>query len=162
MQHFELLSPFNTIWVQTFTVDSSESEYLNPMSSRPIVDGEWLQFADNYNYTVGRGGDGEADEEDAATVPSFPVYIQSGAYSTQVIGGLPLLFLGAYEARTNLVNSPDGLSVGDPLSVQDFDDGGIVRRGLGLAEAGHYIVGYVVRLWASGRYADWVQFIHEG
>ena len=75
---------------------------LNPDTTEPVVDGEWLEL--NASYTLIRGS-GER------LVPCFPVFAERGRYDTQAIGKLPVIFGGMYEFDTDLVNSGHGITL---------------------------------------------------
>lgn len=144
---------YSTLYVKDlpYTVGTGEDPNLNPFqpsSSRPLIEGEWLQFGANYSFT--RGGDnavgspGVPDNE--GTVPSFIYFQERGRYDAQstkmahcVIG--PAFF----EFDTRLCVTA-GLNVGDLVSVWDLDTfDGRIRRGLAAHSAG-WAVGRVSRI----------------
>jgi len=117
---------------------------LNPNNANPLYDGEWLQL--DTNYKAARGADGSGVHE--AIVPSWQLFAERGRYDTQSIQKAPLLFIGGYEAETSIY-LVTGLSIGDPLVVQDVTIDGVTKRGLAKLPVGsgeHMIVGYVTRL----------------
>lgn len=151
---FELISELQTLNRRDFPV--ADESMLNPLSARPLVEGEWLEL--NGSYQLVRGGDNNAGTADEATQYGvFPVHTERGRYDVQAIKKVNVLYMGMYEAETQIANLTS-LAVGSALTVQDVNIGGIVRRGLAVtgSTSGRIIVGYVTRLPGSGR----VRFIH--
>ena len=125
---------------------------LNPDTTEPVVDGEWLEL--NASYTLIRGS-GER------LVPCFPVFAERGRYDTQAIGKLPVIFGGMYEFDTDLVNSGHGITLGAPVCVADVTAAGGTKKGLIVCAGGatsHFVVGWCTRLPASGK----VRILHTG
>jgi len=136
---------------------------LNPLDSRPLVEGEWLEL--DSNYLLARAGDnnaGTADEGLNAAV--FPVFTERGRYETQAIGKVTVLFLGMYEAET-LIHPADvgAYNIGDPLTVQDVSVGGVVRRGLAVSAGAdeRTVVGFISKITGTGASAL-LRFVHFG
>ena len=154
---FELVSELQMLNRRDFSV--ADETMLNPLNSRPLVEGEWLAI--DSNYKLAREGDnnsGTADEGTSYAV--FPVHTERGRYDTQVVKKVNVLFMGMYEAETQIVDTT-GLALGDSLTVQDISIGGIVRRGLKKnsgSTSGRVVVGYVTKLY-SGQTK--VRFIHQ-
>jgi len=149
----------------TTPAESSDLNPFDPSSSRPLVEGEWLERADADK--VKRGGNnvvsvsGTPDGE--GTTPAFLYFNEKGRYDVQMTRRAHIIQgpVG-FEFRTKLCCSA-GLSVGDAVSVWDWDgvDGefGCVRRVLAKAVAG-FIVGRVTRIFATNDIA--VYFNPEG
>jgi hypothetical protein len=64
-----------------------------------------------------------------------------------------VLFIGGYEADCDIVNSPHGFQIGDPISVATVSVGGVNKKGMiKPTHAGqHLVIGWVTRLPASGK-----------
>lgn len=129
---------------------AADTTLLNPVASNPLIDGEWLELDSNYKAARGSG---------EAAVPSFVLFAERGRYDTQSIGKVPLLFIGGYEAETQVCDLT-GLAVGNGLVVQDVTVSSLTRRGLaklGTGSGEHLVFGYVtkvltdrVRFWTMG------------
>lgn len=123
---------------------------LNPNNANPLLDGEWLELDSNYKLARGSG---------EAAAPSWQLFAERGRFDTQSIGKAPVLFMGGYEAESQIVNL-SGLVAGSALMVTDVTFQSLTRRGLALSatSAGeHLIFGYVtkvltdrVRYWYPG------------
>jgi hypothetical protein len=153
---FELVTELQTLTRRDFPAADETS--LNPLSVRPLVEGEWLEL--DSNYKLARGGDNNAGTPDEGlSMNSFVVHTERGRYDVQAIRKVNVLMLGMYEADTQIVDTA-GLALGDALTVQDISIGGVVRRGLKKAgaTAGRVVVGYVSKLYASGPAK--VRFVH--
>jgi hypothetical protein len=138
MNNFILKTPFAMVHTRSFELVIPE--LLDPTYSGtggPLVMGEFLQI-DDASYKMERGtGDAEC--------PSFAFFQAQGAYDIQALGKAPFLFVGPYEAET-LVMLDTSIVVGSPLMVTDITFDGVAnRRGLALATATHYVVGYCTR-----------------
>ncbi len=120
---------------------------LNPSNANPILDGEWLELNSSYKLIRGTG---------ASVKPAFQVWTEKGRYDTQAIGKSTVLFLGAYEAETSVVNMT-GISVGDALVVDDVTIGGLTRRGLKKIPAS--TGSYAVRAWATRVLTSKIRYI---
>src|SRR5688500_13639350 len=90
--------------------DLADPTLLNPVGTNPLLDGEWLQLNSSYKLTRGAAGD--------VAVPSYQLFAERGRYDTQSIGKVPVLFIGGYEAETDIADFT-GLAVNDPLKVSD-------------------------------------------
>jgi len=144
-----LISEVLPVQRRDFTL--TDPTILNPNATNPLVAGEWLEM-DTTTYTVKRGT-GEAASA------SWQVFSLRGQYDTQAISKSTLLWAGAYEADTTIVNTA-GLAVGNFLVVADCTIGGLTKRGV-IKAAGtgqHMVVGIVTRLTATGK----IRFLHQG
>lgn len=138
---FRLVSEFTNIHRRPFEL--VDPLILKATNANPLLMGEWLQHAG----TVGRMDRG--GEAAGATVPSWPVFSETGRYETQALGKVPILYMNAFEADT-LVFAAAGLTLGAPVSVGDVTIATLVRRGLLLNPGGVVLtVGYVTRLPAN-------------
>ena len=136
--HLTLITPVMAIQRRDFSYDVPAQ--LNPTNANPLLDGEFVQI--NSSYQVSRGSAGEVH------VPTYPVFTEQGRYDTQALGKVDILFLGGFEAETDLYTAA-GLAVGSPLMVTDVTYGGLTRKALALAAGGgatHTVVGWVTRL----------------
>lgn len=151
---FELVTELQTLTRRDF--GAADETALQPLSTRPLIEGEWLDI--DANYKLARGGDNSAGTADeGTTMLTFPVHTERGRYDVQAIKKINVLFLGMYEAETQVM-SATSLVLGSALTVQDISLGGVVRRGLAIASAsaGRVVVGYVSKLVSSTK----IRFIH--
>jgi hypothetical protein len=144
-----LISEVTPLMRRDFTL--TDTTLLNPVAANPLVDGEWLEM-DSASYTVKRGT-GEAASN------SWPVFSLRGQYDTQAIGKACLLYAGAFEAETSIVNTTS-IVVGSFLVVADVTIGGLTKRGLKLAAGAgqHMVVGVCTKLPGGGK----IRFLHRG
>ena len=134
MINFKLVSEFQTIQRRPFEL--YDSTILNPVSTNPLIDGEFLEL-DATTYKMKRG------TVNPAIVPSFCYFAEQGRYEVQAIKKGPFLYLGWYEADTMVMDATT-VVVGSPLEVNDVTYGTLTRRGLKLATTGK-VVGYCTR-----------------
>lgn len=144
-----------------YIAGSGESADLNPFmgsSTRPLVEGEWLQLSATSGGAprFTRGGNnavvtpGTPDSE--GTVPAFMYFMEEGRIDSQVAGMAHCVRgpLG-FEFRTKLCNTT-GLSVNDKVSVWDYDGPAgsynLVRRALAAWSSG-WVVGRVSRIYGT-------------
>ena len=133
--NFEIVAPSHTALIKRDTVpnlgaaSSNMPTSLNPnntSSTLPrLLDGEWMNLTDTGKFT--RAGYGITTAGAATTAdcqkPAYPIWVPHGDYSVQQVGSFPLIFLGTFEAWTQLYkynNTNDPLanfSVGDRLIV---------------------------------------------
>lgn len=152
--YFEFKSDVATLLRRDFAPVTASD--LQPNGSRPLVEGEYLEL-DTTEFKVKRGGDNNAGTANAATVPSFPVWAERGRYDVQGLGKVPVIYLGMYEAESQIVDTT-GADEGDALTVVDLTHGSLVRRGLKkTTTSGDMVVGWVVRV-LTGK----LRFIHTG
>jgi hypothetical protein len=161
--YIEILIPgYSTLWTKDLPYlagsgDAAGANPLDPDDARPLVEGEFLEFAASSNKPrFTRGGDnvvsssGTPDGE--SSNPAYLYFQEKGRYDAQstkmvhcVIG--PALF----EFRTKLCYSA-GLSVNSQVSVWDWDGRsgafGVVRRVLAVRSAG-YSIGRVSRIYGT-------------
>ena len=148
--NFNLITELQTLTRRDFPVE--DSDVLNPLSSNPLIDGEWLEL--NSNYRLARGSD------EGTNPLVFVVHTERGRYDTRAIGKANVLYLGAFEAETSVIDTTS-LVQGSPLTVQTVSLGGVNKRALKLAGATalRVIVGFVSRIYpATGR----VRFVSFG
>lgn len=143
---------YSTLWTKDlpYTEGTGEDDLdpLDPGSSRPLIEGEWLEIAsDGKRYT--RGGNNDSADADEGTKLAFIYFMERGRYDSQVGQKCHCVWgPSGYELRTKGCDST-GLSVGSLVSVQDVeDDDGIVRRWLALAVAG-LVIGQVTRIYGT-------------
>lgn len=160
--YFQFITPgYSELWTLDvpYVPGSGEASDLNPFaprtSDRPLLEGEWLQFAappsGGSGKYVTRGGNnaistpGTPDGE--GTKPAFPYWMEQGRGDVQTRRKAHIVFgPSGYVFRTQVCDTT-GLVVGDAVSVWDIDSlgGSIVRRGLAKRSSG-YGVGYVVAI----------------
>lgn len=139
------------------TGEDSDINPFKPTDDRPLVEGEFLEIgASGGAPRYSRGGNnavavsGTPDGE--GTSPAFLYFMEEGRYDAQVAGQAHCIRgpLG-FEFRTKLCYS-GGLSVGDRVSVWDWDGRagayGVVRRVLAAYSAG-WVVGRVSRIYGT-------------
>jgi len=136
------------------TGDAADLNPFDPTSVRPLVEGEWLERAAGRKVT--RGGNnamavsGTLDNQ--GTAPAFLYFGEEGRYDAQARKLAHVVQDTRYEFRTKLCDST-GLAVGDPVSVWDWDGPagayGIVRRVLGAATSGGFVIGHVTRVYGT-------------
>lgn len=144
--HMELVTELMPINRRDFPLD--DASLLNPNATNPLLDGEWLTLTDAYQLSRG----GLTSSQELAKL-SFQLFAERGRYDVQAIGKVPVLFIGGYEADCDIVNTPHGLQVGDPIMVADVVVGGLHKNGMVLATGAgrHLVVGWVTRLPSSGK-----------
>jgi hypothetical protein len=144
--HFKLVSEFQTIHRRPFEL--ADSTILNPVSTNPLIDGEWLELTSGYKMARG--------SVNPAVVPSYAYFAEQGRYEVQAIKKGPVLYLGWFEADTTVMLST-GIVMGSALEVANVDIGGVNKRGLVLRTTG-FPVGYATRLPAdNGGYLRFVR-----
>lgn len=120
---------------------------LDPNNANPLVQGEWLGL--NSSYQLARGTGEQAK-------PTWQCHMERGRYDSQAIGKTMVLFIGGYEAYTTICDTT-GLSIGDPLVVNDVTVGGLTKQGLKKPSGAgaHTVVAYVTRLPSTGVVQFW-------
>lgn len=161
--YFEILRPgYSTLTTHDlpYTLGNGEAaglQVFNPLSARPLIEGEWLEYgAPAVGWAATRGGNnaiavpGTPDNE--GTAMAWPHWLERGRFDAQTRQYAHLLKGPAgFTFRTRVCDS-SGLSVGDLVSVWDIDLGdGIVRRGLAKASesSGTWAVGTVERIFGT-------------
>lgn len=148
-QYFRMVS--DPTMIQRRSFELSDPTILDPNTTNPLLEGEWLKQAAT-DYKVERGsGDGGADE------PAWLMWAERGRYETQAIQKVPLLWLGDFEAETKIFTSTGLTTNGQALMVSDVSVGGQNKRGLLLRTSTNYIVARVTRLPSVNN--GWLRFI---
>jgi hypothetical protein len=150
--NFELITELQTLTRRDFPVE--DVTILKPISSLPLVEGEWLELNANYHLQRGTG----------ASPASFIVHTERGRYDTQAIGKTNVLFAGQYEGETTMFEGVIGSFVpGHMVVLAPITAGpntgrvGIKDAGAGGAAAGSVVVGVVTKVnGSSGK----VRFLH--
>jgi hypothetical protein len=144
--YMRLITEVQTIIRRDFVL--ADPTILQPNSSNPLIDGEWLELDASYKLARGTG--------EGTNANVFPVWTERGRSDTQAILKATVLFLGGYEVETR-VYDPTALVVGDELTVQDVTVGGLTKRGVkeGAGGGGRVVVGYVSKVGT-----DRIRFIH--
>ncbi len=110
---------------------------LNPNGANPLLDGEFMELHATQPTKVIRAG---------GLKLSWAVFAERGRSDVQAIGKVPLLYMGAYEADT-LIMDDTALAHGDPLMVDDVTIATLTKSGLKKHGGGaELVVGYVLRL----------------
>ena len=143
--YMEMISEVMPVQRRDFSLDATTLAFLNPVSTNPLLDGEWLQV--NSSYQAGRGGAGDVG------VPSYQIFAERGRYDTQAIGKVPLLLIGGYEAETSICD-PAAVAVNTLLIVGDVLVGGLLKKGLKklpTATGQYWVAAVTTRLPASDK-----------
>lgn len=154
--NFELVTELQTLHRRDMPL--ADETILQPSNVRPLVEGEWLAM--DSDGKLAREGDNDDTTADPSTnALLYVVHTEKGRYDTQSIKKANVLMLGMYEAETAIADLT-GADIGDALTVNDVDVGGIVRRGL-LAESpaagsGKVVVGYVTKVIGTTK----IRFVH--
>jgi hypothetical protein len=135
VENFRLHSPVEKVERRDFPV--ADRSILNPNGANPLLDGEFMEHDATTPTKVIRAG---------GLKLSFAVFAERGRSDTQAIGKVPLLYMGAYEADT-LIMDATALAHGDPLMVDDVTIATLTKSGLKKHGGGADLtVGYVLRL----------------
>lgn len=171
-QYVSILVPgYNSLFVRDLsyvpgTGDISDTNPFNPNDARPLIEGEWLERTGADKVT--RGGNNavgvSGTKDGAGTKPAFLYFNEKGRYDVQMTKRAHIIQgPHGFEFRTKLCTN-EGFQVGDPVAVFDWDgDGGsynLVRRVLGVATSGSYVVGRVTRVYGTSDIA--VMYSPEG
>lgn len=170
--YFEILRPgYSTLTTHDLPYATGTGEtgvqVFNPLSARPLIEGEWLQYASSTTgWVATRGGNnsqatpGTPDGE--GTVMAWPHWLERGRFDAQTRQYAHLLKgpVG-FTFRTRVCDST-GLAAGDLVSVWDIDLGdGVIRRGLAKAStsplAPVWAVGVVERVFGTNDIAVFFQ-----
>ena len=150
-QTFELVSPFLSIYCPSRTW-GGDSSLLLGQTTNHLLPGEFLALQSD--YSVARGS--------SSSEPSFAFFSEPGRGDLVTGGKIPVLQFGPYEADTSIylrdqnTGIYDGFSVGAPVSVADVQHPDYPAsadkplRGIKVASAGDFVVGYVSRIVGSG------------
>lgn len=135
--------------------DAADVNPFNPTDARPLVEGEWLQRSGADKVT--RGGNNvvasSGTKDGAGTIPSFLYFNEKGRYDVQMTKRAHILTgPHGFEFRTKLCTD-ESFAVGDAVAVFDWDGiagaYGCVRRVLGVATSGSFVVGRVTRVYGT-------------
>jgi len=158
--YFEILRPgYSTLTTHDlpYTNGTGETgvEVFNPLSARPLIEGEWLEYASvATGWAATRGGDNSAvsgTPDDEGTALAWPHWLERGRFDAQTRQYAHLLKGPAgFSFRTRICDST-GLAAGDLVSVWDINLDGVVRRGLAAASgtSGTWAVGVVERVFGT-------------
>lgn len=142
--YFELLTGAELLERRDFAIN--DTTILDPLSTNPLVEGEWLELNSSKKLIRGSG---------ETSVPYVgPFWGERGRYDIRAINKLPILLWGNYEAYTKVIaNGNDShipSSLGDKLVVTDVTVDSLTRRGLSVASGmGHHLV--VAFYYGAGR-----------
>jgi hypothetical protein len=161
--YFEILRPgYSTLTTHDLPYKNGTGEtgvaVFNPLSARPLIEGEWLEYAASPTggWAATRGGAnivtvaGTPEVGSQGAVPAWPHWLERGRFDAQTRQYAHLLKgpVG-FSFRTRLCDST-GLAEGSLVSVWDIDMGdGVVRRGLALASGPAWVVGTVERIFGT-------------
>lgn len=160
---FELLTGAELLERRDYPI--SDTTLLDPMSTNPIVEGEWLQL--NAAKQLERTAPNNANLSGPLTNPfSGQYWGERGRYDVSSINKLPILLWGNYEAFTKVfwnpgipdANTPQTL--GQKLAVASVPIGGQFKKGLFVPTANghHWIVGY---FFGAGRTTGEIRFMRR-
>lgn len=150
--NFELITELQTLTRRDFAV--ADPTILKPLSTLPLIDGEWLEL--NGNYALARG---------TGTSPaSFIVHTERGRYDTQAISKTNVLFAGQWEGETSVIEGAIGtFVVGYMVKLAAVTAGantgrvGIKICTAGVPVSGDVVVGVVTKVNAT---TGKVRFLH--
>jgi hypothetical protein len=160
-QYVSIVVPgYNSLFVRDLsyvagTGDASDVNPFSPTDMRPLIEGEWLQRTGTDKVT--RGGNNavasSGTKDGAGTIPAFLFFSEKGRYDVQMTKRAHIITgPSGFEFRTKLCTD-EGFNVGDPVAVFDWDGVagvyGCVRRVLGVATSGAYVVGRVTRVYGT-------------
>ena len=132
VENFRLVTPLEKIERKGLSL--ADPTLANPNGANPLLDGEFLEYDAAYKG-VRAGGD---------TI-SFAVFAERGRTDVQALRKVPVLYMGAYEADTVIMDST-GIALGDPLMVDDVTIATLTKSGLKKHGGGaELVVGYVTR-----------------
>lgn len=168
--YFEILRPGYSVLTThdvPYTNGTGETgvNVFSPLSTRPLIEGEWLEYAAGSAWAAKRGGSNAGTAvpgtpDSLATGPSFPHWLEKGRFDAQTRQYAHLLKgPGGFTFRTRVCDTAfqDGsgsdLGVGDLVAVYDVDLGdGVMRRGLAKKDVGAgpaWVVGTVERVYGT-------------
>jgi hypothetical protein len=160
-QYVSIVVPgYNSLFVRDLsyvagTGDASDVNPFSPTDMRPLIEGEWLERTGADKVT--RGGNNavasSGTKDGAGTKPAFLFFSEKGRYDVQMTKRAHIITgPSGFEFRTKLCTD-EGFDVGDPVAVFDWDGVagayGIVRRVLGVATSGSFVVGRVTRVYGT-------------
>jgi len=163
-QYVSIVVPgYNSLFVRDLsyvagTGDASDVNPFSPTDMRPLIEGEWLQRTGTDKVTRGGLNAVEAgDAKDTATkgtIPAFLFFSERGRYDVQMTKRAHIITgPSGFEFRTKLCTD-ESFAVGDAVAVFDWAGTasapyGCVRRVLGVATSGAYVVGRVTRVYGT-------------
>lgn len=158
MPHFELITELQTLTRRDFPF--ADAALGQPNSGSAVIDGEWLELDANQKLTRDAnivGIQQAGGTKDGLNPMVFPVHTEKGRYDVQAISKGNVIFLGQYEAETD-VCAASITQLGATLTVADVAAlFGATRRALAVrTEATANIVGYVSKIISTTR----IRFIH--
>lgn len=135
VENFRLHSPVEKVERRDFPV--ADRSILNPNGANPLLDGEFMELdATTPTKVIRAGGDKLC----------WAVFAERGRSDTQAVGKVPLLYMGAYEADTLIMDST-AMTHGAALMVDDVTIATLTKSGLKLHGGGsELVIGYVMRL----------------
>lgn len=150
MIHLEIVSDLQAIIRRDFPL--AVRDLANPLSSNPLIDGEFMTL--NTSYQLVRGTDG---------CLGWAAFAERGRFDVQAIGKVTVLYLQSYEADTKVYSSGGGgLTLGCKLQVKAglTIDGVAGRVGLEVWGTG-LVIGYCTRLPAdNGQKLRFIQTLY--
>lgn len=133
-----ILSNVSSVRRQDFS--AADSDLLNPLSTVPLAleQGEWVTF----------DADGKVIRVTASVRPSYQAWSPKGDMGAQALGKLSVIFIGDYEAETDMYDSAVTYTIGEPLTAKTVTIDAEDRAGLtnDVTGATDYIVGYVTKV----------------
>lgn len=133
-----ILSNVSSVRRQDFSV--ADSDLLNPLSTSPLAleQGEWVTL----------DSDGLVARVTASVRSSYQLWSPRGDMGAQALGKASIVFIGDYEAETDMYDSAETYAVGEPLTAKTVTIDTESRAGLTNDVDGgtDYIVGYVTKV----------------
>ena len=135
VENFRLHSPVEKLERRDFPV--VDRTILNPNGANPLLDGEFMELDATQPKKVIRATGDKL---------SWAVFGERGRTDVQALRKVPLLYMGAYEADT-LIMDATAMAHGDPLMVDDVTIDSLTKSGLKTHGGGtELVIGYVLRL----------------
>lgn len=120
-------------------IDVADADLLDPNSSSPLPleQGEW----------VAADSDGKMDRITSSSRTAVQVWTQRGDYGAQALDKVSVLFIGEYEAETDMYDAAETYAIGEPLTAKSVTIDAETRAGLtnDVTAGTDFIVGYVTK-----------------
>ena len=117
----------------------ADRDLLQPNSTSPLAleQGEW----------VAADSDGNMDRITSSVLSAVQVWTQRGDFTAQAIDKVSCLFIGEYEADTDMFDSARTYAVGDTLTAKSVTIDGSTRAGLtnDVDGGSDFLVGFVTK-----------------
>ena len=153
--YFELITGAELLERRDFPI--IDNALLDPLSSNPIVEGEWLEVDPTTKKLKRSTGE-------LTNGYSGQFWGEKGRSDIRATNKLPIILWGNYEAYTKVFNNVAGptkpTTLGQRLAVNDVLVDGLTRKGLmvPVAAGHHWIVGHY---YGPGRTSSEIRFMRR-